>query len=75
MYDITKSDPKELEKKFSIIHDKGTYDAISLNPNNSKLHRELYIEKVTQMLEDNGNYSFNPICTTLIMTFTGRLWV
>lgn len=40
--------------KFNVVHDKGTYDAISLNPDNPKEKRESYLECVRNMLDDNG---------------------
>uniref|UniRef100_A0A8D8B8B9 Protein-lysine N-methyltransferase n=1 Tax=Culex pipiens TaxID=7175 RepID=A0A8D8B8B9_CULPI len=42
--------------KFSVVHDKGTYDAISLNPDDSKAMRELYIGAVRQLLRDDGMF-------------------
>lgn len=54
MFDITQDSEQQLGK-FGIVHDKGTYDAISLNPENAKLHRERYIEKATALLDIDGN--------------------
>lgn len=42
-------------EKFKIVHDKGTYDAISLSEN-SKDNRTTYIENVYSILDDNGLY-------------------
>ncbi|XP_030036171.2 EEF1A lysine methyltransferase 2 [Manduca sexta] len=53
IFDITEGDVRKLGK-FSIIHDKGTYDAISLNPENPKRHREKYIQQVNDMMADDG---------------------
>ncbi|XP_062705119.1 EEF1A lysine methyltransferase 2-like [Aedes albopictus] len=40
--------------KFKIVHDKGTYDAVSLHPDNAKQMRETYIKSVAQLLQDDG---------------------
>uniref|UniRef100_A0A182M0T4 Protein-lysine N-methyltransferase n=1 Tax=Anopheles culicifacies TaxID=139723 RepID=A0A182M0T4_9DIPT len=40
--------------KFKVVHDKGTYDAISLHPENSKAMRTSYITNVHRMLQDDG---------------------
>lgn len=40
--------------RFKVVHDKGTYDAVSLHPDNSKQMREKYIESVVQLLQDDG---------------------
>ena len=41
-------------QSFRACVDKGTYDAISLNPDDPKSKRALYIENVHAMLVDNG---------------------
>ncbi|XP_030761994.1 EEF1A lysine methyltransferase 2 [Sitophilus oryzae] len=46
---------KGLEHTYDIIHDKGTYDAISLSEN-SKESREMYIVSIKQALKPNGNF-------------------
>ncbi|KAJ0169594.1 hypothetical protein K1T71_014779 [Dendrolimus kikuchii] len=53
MFDITTDDVRELGK-FGIVHDKGTYDAVGLNPENPKHHREQYINRVAEMMKDDG---------------------
>lgn len=50
--DITKS-TDEL-RGFDVALDKGTYDAISLNPDNSLDKRKKYIENVAKMLNQDG---------------------
>lgn len=40
--------------KFKVVHDKGTYDAVSLHPEDSKIMRETYITSVAQLLQDDG---------------------
>ena len=40
--------------KFDICIDKGTYDAVSLNPENSYEKRQLYIKKLCSWMPDNG---------------------
>ncbi|KAJ2942438.1 hypothetical protein O0L34_g16043 [Tuta absoluta] len=52
-FDITQDSIEDLGK-FGLIHDKGTYDAISLNPEDPKLHRQKYIDQVVNMLSENG---------------------
>lgn len=39
---------------FDLAHDKGTYDAISLDPVDPKLKREKYIKNVAEMLNNGG---------------------
>lgn len=39
---------------FSLVLDKGTYDAISLNPENSLNKRRNYIKKVYELMKPNG---------------------
>ncbi|XP_034944408.1 EEF1A lysine methyltransferase 2 [Chelonus insularis] len=41
-------------ERFTLIHDKGTYDAISLNPDNHQEQRKKYINNVTRILKDTG---------------------
>ncbi|XP_049884369.1 EEF1A lysine methyltransferase 2 [Pectinophora gossypiella] len=53
-FDITQDSSSDLGQKFGLIHDKGTYDAISLNPENPKEQRQRYIEQVDCMLQGNG---------------------
>lgn len=55
MFDIINNDVGTLGK-FGLVHDKGTYDAISLNPDNPRENRQKYIDQVVEMLQDNGNY-------------------
>lgn len=60
---------------FGIVHDKGTYDAISLCPDNPKEKRELYIESVTNMLDENSLFiitSCNWTEDELIASFAGK---
>ncbi|XP_053674514.1 EEF1A lysine methyltransferase 2 [Anopheles nili] len=40
--------------QFKVVHDKGTYDAISLHPEDTKAMRTNYIANVHQMLQDDG---------------------
>ncbi|XP_066598409.1 EEF1A lysine methyltransferase 2 [Prorops nasuta] len=41
-------------KNFKLAHDKGTYDAISLHPEESKIKRENYVKNVNDLLVPNG---------------------
>ncbi|XP_031767745.2 EEF1A lysine methyltransferase 2 [Galleria mellonella] len=54
VFDIINDDVSDLGTNFGIVHDKGTYDAISLNPDNPKENRRKYLEQVTKILCDNG---------------------
>lgn len=40
--------------KFKIVHDKGTYDAVSLNPEDTKTKRLTYIDKAADLLTTGG---------------------
>lgn len=62
--------------KFDIVHDKGTYDAISLNPNDSPLKRKIYCDVVHDLLQRNGlfiitscNWSENELMTSFKQNF------
>ena len=39
---------------YHVCIDKGTYDAISLMPNNAQLQRTCYIKNVHRILKENG---------------------
>ncbi|XP_015585322.1 EEF1A lysine methyltransferase 2 [Cephus cinctus] len=52
--DILSEDQSSLTSDFKVAHDKGTYDAISLNPDNPKEKREKYIKNVHNILLPNG---------------------
>ncbi|CAH2064867.1 unnamed protein product, partial [Iphiclides podalirius] len=54
MFDIINDDVTHLGDKFQLVHDKGTYDAISLNPENAKENRQKYIAQASEMLAGNG---------------------
>ncbi|KAH8238791.1 hypothetical protein KR038_000324 [Drosophila bunnanda] len=40
---------------FDVVHDKGTYDAVSLCPENSKEKRSLYLATVEKLLRTSGS--------------------
>lgn len=52
-FDIVTKDISNLGP-FKIVHDKGTYDAISLCPDDTKTKRLKYIENVFKLLGENG---------------------
>ncbi|KAL0808869.1 hypothetical protein ABMA28_012539 [Loxostege sticticalis] len=54
LFDITKDSIGALGSKFGLVHDKGTYDAIGLNPDNPKEHRQRYIDQVAEMISEKG---------------------
>ncbi|XP_045509244.1 EEF1A lysine methyltransferase 2 [Colias croceus] len=54
VFDIINDEVSNLGPQFSVVHDKGTYDAISLNPENTKENRFKYADQVAAMLVDNG---------------------
>ncbi|XP_063545378.1 EEF1A lysine methyltransferase 2 [Cydia strobilella] len=53
VFDITE-DPVSQVGTFGVVHDKGTYDAVSLHPENAKERRQKYIEQVAAMLASDG---------------------
>lgn len=53
-YDIVDPAKTSDDFKFKLAHDKGTYDAISLNQDNPKEKRQKYIENVYNILLDDG---------------------
>ncbi|XP_053663711.1 EEF1A lysine methyltransferase 2 [Anopheles marshallii] len=60
--------------KFKVVHDKGTYDAISLHPEDSKQMRASYITNVHRMLKDDGLFiltSCNWTECELVQSFAG----
>ena len=60
---------------FGIVHDKGTYDAISLCPDKPKEKRELYMESVRNMMEEESIFiitSCNWTEDELISSFEGK---
>lgn len=63
-------------KKFDVIHDKGTYDAISLHPDNPQDKRTKYISNLYKLAADDGllilsscNWTENELCTALTGSF------
>lgn len=73
--DLASSDDVSDLGLFKIAHDKGTYDAVSLDPENTKKKRETYIENVHKILEENGILiitSCNWTQSELIEDFDGK---
>ncbi|KAI8118263.1 hypothetical protein FF38_04263 [Lucilia cuprina] len=61
--------------EFGIVHDKGTYDAISLCPENPKEQRELYMQTVRNMMNETSIFiitSCNWTEEELIISFKGK---
>ncbi|KOC63030.1 Methyltransferase-like protein 10 [Habropoda laboriosa] len=54
VYDILNTEDFELPMDFKLAHDKGTYDAISLHPEDSALKRQSYIKNVYKILLPSG---------------------
>lgn len=55
--DILQNSQSEiLQTQYKVILDKGTYDAISLSPNNAKENRQKYIQNIYQLLEPEGYF-------------------
>lgn len=60
------------DKQFNVVHDKGTYDAISLHPENSTEKRLKYIEHLYNLTSDAGllilsscNWTETELCLSL----------
>ncbi|XP_055532776.1 EEF1A lysine methyltransferase 2 [Wyeomyia smithii] len=51
---LNQTDVKALGNNFKVVHDKGTYDAISLNPEDPKSMRESYMRSVAHLLKEDG---------------------
>ncbi|XP_065359677.1 EEF1A lysine methyltransferase 2 [Calliphora vicina] len=61
--------------QFGVVHDKGTYDAISLCPDNPKEKRELYMESVRNIMTEESMFiitSCNWTEDELINSFLGK---
>ncbi|XP_055379148.1 EEF1A lysine methyltransferase 2 [Condylostylus longicornis] len=72
LIDMLNTDDVNKLGKFDIVHDKGTYDAISLHPDNPKVKREKYIENISAITNRSGFFiitSCNWTETELINTF------
>ncbi|XP_054009919.1 EEF1A lysine methyltransferase 2 [Hylaeus anthracinus] len=54
VYDILDSEVCDLPTDFKVVHDKGTYDAISLHPQDPAIKRQKYIENVYKILLPDG---------------------
>lgn len=54
--DITADVRSDILNNVKVLHDKGTYDAISLNPEGAKDSRQKYIENVSSWLLSDGYF-------------------
>ncbi|XP_076244799.1 EEF1A lysine methyltransferase 2 [Calliopsis andreniformis] len=54
VYDVLDAESGELPTDFKLAHDKGTYDAISLHPEDPTTKRNKYIESVHKILVPDG---------------------
>ena len=55
VWDKTKPTPSTREQsKFAVCLDKGTYDAISLCPDNPREQRSKYIREISALMDDDG---------------------
>lgn len=64
-----------LPHDFKVVHDKGTYDAISLNPDNPAAKRQTYVENIHRILLPGGYLvltSCNWTKEELLQHFTNR---
>lgn len=59
-------------KTFDVVHDKGTYDAISLHPDNPAEKRALYIDNLVKLTSNDGllilsscNWTEAELCSSL----------
>lgn len=63
------------DRQFDVVHDKGTYDAISLHPDDPSSKRNAYITNVHNMTTDDGLFiltSCNWTEDELSVQFEGR---
>ncbi|OAD57966.1 Methyltransferase-like protein 10 [Eufriesea mexicana] len=54
IYDILNTEDFDLPTDFKLAHDKGTYDAVSLHPQDPATKRQKYIENVYKILLPSG---------------------
>ncbi|RVE47165.1 hypothetical protein evm_008133 [Chilo suppressalis] len=76
VFDIINDSVSDLGCRFGLLHDKGTYDAIGLNPDRPKENRLKYIDQVYNMLDSNGLFvitSCNWTDQELIKQFSEKL--
>lgn len=54
-YDVIDIIIDSVSDKYDVVHDKGTYDAISLS-SDAKTNRNVYIEKINCLMENDGYF-------------------
>lgn len=70
------------DTKFDIVHDKGTYDAISIHPDNPAEKRAAYITHLHEITSENGlliltscNWTEDELCKSLATKFIKQILI
>ncbi|XP_064632504.1 EEF1A lysine methyltransferase 2-like [Lineus longissimus] len=54
--DLWDTSTASLKRHYDVCADKGTYDAVCLNPDDAKQRRNIYIKNIHQLLNSNGYF-------------------